>query len=374
MYDSHTRQINNDYKQFIMFGCWNQGKCTENGTNPLSNTMRTLREYVSDEKTDFIIVAGDNYYPEKSKTIDKKNKKKIINTDNLNSGFQCLPDDIPTDIILGNHDLETNLTDKTDKIIPVLYHNENHPESGNCDILMNEKEIVKSKPNLKLQIYGMRMLGNDTMIIKFDTTMFDPDVQEYKKCYRKISKKNFDRLKNRQKNVIQNWVKKSNQTKSIRNIIFVGHHPLVFYKPKKGKTEPIIFDELIDFFASLDFDKKLKKYYLCADVHFHQKSIVSIKSNNSKIFNFEQHVVGTGGTELDDIPENVTDSPKNIKNVSISVKQSNKEHGFLVVRKNGKNVEFEFVKTGEPILEKTGGRKYTKKFPKKKRTKTLRKK
>jgi hypothetical protein len=213
--------------------------------------------------------------------------------------------------------------------------------------------------------------------------MFDPEVKEYHKCYRKMTKKNFDSLKKRQQDVIRKWVEEANKTESIRNIIFVGHHPLVFYKPKKGKTEPKIFDELISFFASLYFKQNLNKYYLCADVHFHQTSIVSItKSDGTSTNKFEQHVVGTGGTELDNIPENVTESPKNIENVSISVNQSKKEHGFLVVRKkeekkdeekkNGKNLEFTFVKTeGEPIHEKTGGKKYTKKISKKRRTNTL---
>jgi hypothetical protein len=275
--------------------------------------------------------------------------------------------------------LETNLTDSNNKIIPKLFLGK-QSESGDCDILKSEKEFVKTKPNMKLQVYGMRMLGDDTMIIKFDTTMFDPEVEEYHKCYRKMTKKNFDSLKKRQQDVIRKWVENANQTESIRNIIFVGHHPLVFYKPKKGKTEPKIFDELISFFASLDFDEKLNKYYLCADVHFHQTSIVSItKSDGTSTNKFEQHVVGTGGTELDDIPENVTESPKKIKDiVSISVNQSNKEHGFLVVRKKEtdekENLEFEFVKTeGEPTDEKTGGKKYTKKISKKRRTKTLRK-
>ena len=45
MYDSHTRQIKNDYNQFIMFGCWNQKTCTEDGDNSLSKTMKNLRVY-----------------------------------------------------------------------------------------------------------------------------------------------------------------------------------------------------------------------------------------------------------------------------------------------------------------------------------------
>ena len=55
--------------KFIHFGCWNKGECTEGGINPLSQVMTKLATRVKgmDLKTDFIIVAGDNYYSDKEK-------------------------------------------------------------------------------------------------------------------------------------------------------------------------------------------------------------------------------------------------------------------------------------------------------------------
>ena len=59
--------------KFIQFGCWNQGLCTTEdsaaASEPTSITrvMRTLKNYITDpnNKPEFIVVAGDNYYPRK---------------------------------------------------------------------------------------------------------------------------------------------------------------------------------------------------------------------------------------------------------------------------------------------------------------------
>ncbi len=58
--------------KFIQFGCWNN--INKNGC--LENVMDKLKEYVTDVKPDFIVVTGDNYYPQKEK-IKIKIKIKI---------------------------------------------------------------------------------------------------------------------------------------------------------------------------------------------------------------------------------------------------------------------------------------------------------
>jgi DNA repair exonuclease SbcCD nuclease subunit len=116
-------------KKFIHFGCWNQGYCDktdEDNKTPISEVMRQLEKTIKAAKTkhDFIVVAGDNYYPnkpekkektekkdktEKSEKTEKKVKEgKTIIQGNLESGFNCLPSGIEINIILGNHDLETS--------------------------------------------------------------------------------------------------------------------------------------------------------------------------------------------------------------------------------------------------------------------------
>lgn len=76
------------YMKFIHFGCWNNGNCSSDGANGLSLTMKKLNSYI-EEKTEtldeieFIVIAGDNYYPPKGET------KKFIEDDFI-SGFTPL--------------------------------------------------------------------------------------------------------------------------------------------------------------------------------------------------------------------------------------------------------------------------------------------
>lgn len=44
----------------------------ETGTNGLSKTMKKIKEKIAHDKIDFITVAGDNYYPDKTKIGEKK--------------------------------------------------------------------------------------------------------------------------------------------------------------------------------------------------------------------------------------------------------------------------------------------------------------
>jgi len=316
--------MSENHQKFIMFGCWNQYECSmERGTNPLSRTMQKLHNYVSKNPTDFIIVAGDNYYPEKDKS---RGTKKIVFS-NLESGFDCLPTDIETDVILGNHDLETNLRDENGNIIEKLVIEDDTVESGNCDILTKEQEIMKSRQNMNIELYGIRMFGN-TMIIKFDTSMYEEDVDEYKRCYEKFKKnnrknRNFSQIKTRQESLIRKWVKEA-ISKNSKNIIFVGHHPLVSHKLKKDKVKTSCSTPLIEFISSLGLeDSNINKYYLCADVHFYQESDVLIdfvRGKNQKEILFRQYVVGTGGTELDTPSNDNKTKIVEMENINVSIR------------------------------------------------------
>ena len=89
---------------FIHFGCWNKGECLiDSLVNPLSRVMTNLREVCNDPKTkpEFVVVAGDNYYPDTLTitTDEKKIKGKNINTRHLDSGLECLPNNVPVNII-----------------------------------------------------------------------------------------------------------------------------------------------------------------------------------------------------------------------------------------------------------------------------------
>ena len=61
--------------RFLHFGCWNN----LNKKNNLNGVMQKLKDYIEETKSDpikFISISGDNYYPEKVKTmVDGKEKK-----------------------------------------------------------------------------------------------------------------------------------------------------------------------------------------------------------------------------------------------------------------------------------------------------------
>ena len=69
-----------------------------------------MNEFILDEKVhpkpEFIVVAGDNYYPLKKKNKATGEKIKTVDLAELKSGFECLPSTIKKYVLLGNHDLE----------------------------------------------------------------------------------------------------------------------------------------------------------------------------------------------------------------------------------------------------------------------------
>ena len=145
--------------KFIHFGCWNKDLCvflnkvnneynhlvqteisaenarTINKTHSnMSYVLQSLRNNINknqEKSIKFIIIAGDNYYPDKVKikkgTKSNNNLKlKSIIVKNLLSGFDCLPKNIETFILLGNHDIEninsSNIKTKYSKIPEITEH------------------------------------------------------------------------------------------------------------------------------------------------------------------------------------------------------------------------------------------------------------
>ena len=164
--------------KFIQFGCWNN----INKKGCLENVMKKLNEYVTTDvtKPDFIVITGDNYYPQKEKenkdkdkdknkdkvdsepvvkekkkekkekkeTVDGEieEKKKIIKFKDIEYGFQLLPKNIPIYTILGNHDLET-----IDAVKQNLFVDEpdkpRRPEYG-CEIVNKQIDTISEFKNI----------------------------------------------------------------------------------------------------------------------------------------------------------------------------------------------------------------------------------
>lgn len=85
--------------KFVHLGCWNNlNKKKDKELGNLMQVMSKLKSYIAEEKNkkpDFLVLAGDNYYPGKTKTEGPiKKKEKIIYTKKLVDGFSSLPRDI----------------------------------------------------------------------------------------------------------------------------------------------------------------------------------------------------------------------------------------------------------------------------------------
>jgi len=377
-------------KKFVQFGCWNQGLCGDK--NPLTSVTNSLRQYTLTQNPEFIVVAGDNYYPDKVKNKATGKKIKTIIPDNLNSGFLCLPDNIEIDIILGNHDLEPD--------VPI----QGVVGKDVCYIIKNEKSLAAEK-NINLVLYKSRNLG-DTLLLLIDTTMYDTGkLTEFLPCYEEIlgiEDLNIDQL-----HAIQ-WEFISREVSNFhgKNIIIVGHHPITGYKKKeikeknaesvsesitsmmpesipevkkkKEKKEGVfLIEAFVAFTTVLSEIYKLKPdaeyYYLCADLHLYQKGIVRIPVGE-EIMTINQYIVGTGGTELDPNPidENFTVERANQNQIFrthagdgiYELEDSIQNFGFLVCHYSD-NLSFEFI----PVEESGGKGKRRSKRKSKRRSK-----
>lgn len=337
---------------FIHFGCWNQGECQLNtDNNPLSTVMTNLNKYCEINNPNFITVAGDNYYPKKYKDkgkdkSSKKNKVKIINSDDMLSGFQCLPNNIDIFMLLGNHDLETN----NDKNILFIDNKEN-PEN-NCYILNNELDFsLMHEPPINF-VFNNSIILDNTLIIMIDTSMYEKNSDKYLKCYSKLLNYNFKTIEELyliQYKYVLNTI--TSNIDKYSNLVIIGHHPITGIKEKDNNVDLIKVSKqfiilLNSIYVVLGDD--INYYYLCADLHLHQEGEVII-NNIDGIMVINQYIIGTGGTKLDDNPSYDINQKYN-KHISIedndvfyNMNISEKKFGFLECKEINGNLSFKFI-------------------------------
>ena len=342
-------------KSFIHFGCWNNGLCDKNkGTNSVSKVMNKLNKYVNkiENDVDFISIAGDNYYPEKIKK--NGDKIKIIHTNELVSGFDCLPDNVEINMILGNHDLETNIINKEQLYI----ENENKMEDMNNCFILNTEITKARKKNINFVLQKTYKLSENTLIIMIDTSMYEDDANNYIPCYNEYFQKNgvndthiknIPDLQKLQRENILNKLDEFNNTYD--NIVIIGHHPITGWKKK---NDNILINPAIKFIELLMsiYEKQPSSnyYYLCADLHLYQKG--TIKIDDKMVI--KQYIVGTGGAELDtaipvdsairvDTAIPVYSTLVNIYTFTYEMKQNIETNGFLHCIENDKELCFKFI-------------------------------
>ena len=293
---------------FIHFGCWNKGGCyidnPEKGWNDLSSVMSNLRAISeSENKPEFIVVAGDNYYPNVTKDKTTGTKIKKIVTNDLMSGLECLPDNIPINLLLGNHDVESGL--------PV--DNNNKSEETKCFILDKEIEFARSRRDTTtINTYASRIFNDNTLVLMIDSTIYDDDESVGLTCYRHIYQNEtltLQDLRNDQQSYVEQIISTIN--KNIKNIVIIGHYPITGYKVQKGEAalikEPgytfvnLLYESIYEK-INLTKRNKIKYYYLCADLHQYQIANIEITTKNKTPMIIKQYIVGTGGTTLDPYP------------------------------------------------------------------------
>lgn len=375
--------------KFIHFGCWNNLN-TKKGKDigDLRNVMRSLQSFVNipENKPNFIIVAGDNYYPDKTKvevtqedgsTTNKK--KNIIYDEKLIEGISLLPRDIEIDMIFGNHDLETNLLPPSKQ--KLYLENDSTVEQSDCHILTTElSATTKSKiPNMDYVFFKERFVEESrTLILMIDTTLYTVDSKENFPCYNVYFQneightfENIEQIRKYQFDKIMESI-----AKPMKNLILVGHHPMISYKKKENKgvvskTElsenilTVFSDTLMTILDRLK-NEEVNYYYLCADLHLYQQGTIMVELEGSDV-QINQYIVGTGGTKLDDeIPADFVPSlvfPPPIKNYVVH--ENIRNHGFLTCllpATPDADITFTFI----PVAPVAGGKnRKTKKVKKK---------
>ncbi len=315
--------------KFVHLGCWNNlNKNKKNiDLGNLKQVMKTLKTYIKKNEPEFVVLAGDNYYPGKTKVEGAtKKKEKIIYTKKLVEGFSELPKNIEINMILGNHDLETNGTEKS-----LFIEDTDHPEKEDCYIVNAEKKYVLNtnenlnNKNLSFRLFKDKMLDDGTLLLLLDTSMYTTAASKYLKCHKHFLQRQLPSetyMRDYQSRFIKSKILKYKG--QIKHLILIGHHPIIGIKdkkkdksilPREDKTStkktksekkktpntPILND-IPYFSATLDMIYELLSdevtyTYLCADLHMYQKGKVTMNKTKMKI---NQYIVGTGGTELDD--------------------------------------------------------------------------
>ena len=336
--------------RFIHFGCWNKAgyKIKSNTKSALTYTLDELKKYIKSNKTDFIIIAGDNYYKsikQSSHTGDNyyksiKDSSNAGNEENykyFKSGFDGLPKSIQKYLIFGNHDINDQIK-LTEPLKDKLYPNLADITTTNCKIL-NLQQRYGDNSKQKYTVFNDILFHeyNLTLIIMLDSNILNKfnkmNIGCYKYLFDSFEKTNSTTMNELILHQINSIIKLIESKKHIQNFIFVGHHPIVASKNISENKFIVVKNEgLVNLFTNEKIHSLINNkniFYLCADTHLYQHGLVTINSLNIK-----QYIVGTGGAHLDYYSANEKEF-KNIYNIQglnyKLLENYNNIHGFLVV-------------------------------------------
>ena len=371
--------------KFVHIGCWNY-KNKLNDKSNVSNVLSSLNNYVSSNFTenDFIVIAGDNYYP----NLEKYNTNivKWIDVDEMLSGFDKMPQNIKKYLLFGNNDINDETVideDNKNKIIEILkthkgydsYKNitENTYEMKKCRLVDIEMLYTKDK---NYQVFNGVMFEfyKKNLVIMIDTSIYDEEINNGNvQCYKRVLNTDYNKDLTLEELIIkQNEVICKLITTNInkcKNIIIIGHHPICGMSTTDGNTNCYFNDKLVDVFRNISKIIKSNKTsnnitYLCSHIHLYEESEINIDDILIK-----QYICGCGGAYLDELSEEL--SNKSGLNYEIILKHDdvyfniksviNRTHGYLSITlsEEDENIKVEFIKVKE-IPKQNFEKKYLK--------------
>ena len=350
--------------KFVFFGCWNEGVCNideipNTKGYGMSHVMKALIEGAAegdDDKPDFYIIGGDNYYPNKV-----KKKYNVFNRSDFISGFDCASKlhtetGKPVHMLMGNHDLQYENS---------LHNPDGGKALGKCTIIENQVEYNNSNDNIfnfNLNSENVRETLNsinDTLILYITPTIYTEKVNEVAECFNiynsEYGEKDMDihQIIAAEKFRVETDIKNYEKFKGgpPKNIIVIGHEPIASLSFKKGvkRFAPLTREgiELLTYIYGYWETDGIEKYYICADIHNYQKGIVNIPGieKGGEPQSITQYVVGTGGTGLDKYcgEEGARLGSSADEDVSIVVETCNQgSFGYLECTEDKGELMFEF--------------------------------
>ena len=332
--------------KFVHFGCWAEHDNIGNIEKNLDKILENDRDY------NMVTIAGDNYYPK------KKDGKKYYNEDKFRQIYSLLRNKLndkrPKFLLLGNHEFDELFAEDESKLDRCHGLDEQVRSTDHMDGFVFFKNVIGE------------LISDHTLIIMIDSNLYaEPKLYKNSKkesnaikCYAKHKilgadlllkeELTLDELRKIHEEQVVALLKEHN---AVKNIIFIGHHPISGCKKKLSgtKVESEFKSEMYKFFMNLGpyikdgYDNK-KIYYLAADIHCYQKSHISINSP-SKHYEIVQHTTGTGGADADVCVNDLRCHDEGEEGIVTSYDDINNTHyGYLrCIYEDGKEWKFEFI-------------------------------
>lgn len=206
------------------------------------------------------------------------------------NGFKCLENiDLEKKLIMGNHDIENSIDKSCSSLkiqLKLPTYDIKFPFSYDLYYLYqdSQKEIYET-----------------ILFIYLDTSLYDDTLNDINSCYKSVLNIDINKLREEQDKFLSNTLKKIDEILyNINNVIFFAHEPLFMFKNKDNKNKSsvktkllkILFEEKIKY-------SKIEFYWICADYHIYQNSIITNDLFSGQ--KITQWIFGTGG-ELDNVP------------------------------------------------------------------------